>query len=102
MGAEYASFWSDEEKATLRRLWATHGPYWDGWADELPGRSAKAIHSMACKLCLTKQRNRWTPEEDVKVLKHVVAAAKETGRSPYAVASRLQYLKNHARIEGAR
>lgn len=41
--------WTDDEVATLKRHYRGHGPDWEGWETELPGRNRNAIYCMAMR-----------------------------------------------------
>lgn len=78
--------WTTREIDTLRECHSLHGISWDGWAEALPGRSLNAIKQRACKLGLRKHRP-WTDRERAVVLRAILDASGEIGRTPVACAS---------------
>ena len=91
--------WSDAERWVLASLWDGHGKWWDGWAKALPGRSPTAIADQAQAMGLTwkRPRDKWTPEEDACLLRHIMEVSQETGRAPGSVASRVAVLRRSAK-----
>lgn len=97
--------WSDAERWTLAALWDGHGKWWDGWAKALPGRTPDAIadQAQAMGLAWKRPRDKWTPEEDALLLRHVMEVSQRTNRSPSSVAARVRALRDKARAgDGAR
>lgn len=91
--------WTEAERWTLATLWEGHGKWWDGWAKALPGRSPAAIADKASEMGLAwkRPREKWTPEEDALLLRHVMEVAQRTGRKPSSVASRVATLRRVAK-----
>lgn len=54
--------WTESEDSAVRAYYADHGPRWDGWAEVLPGRSARAISARAQRLGVAEVRTRVTDE----------------------------------------
>ena len=97
--------WSDAERWVLASLWDGHGKWWDGWAKALPGRTPDAIADKASEMGLAwkRPRDKWTPEEDALLLRHVMEVSQRTNRSPSSVAARVRALRDKARAgDGAR
>ena len=86
--------WTAPEVRALKDGWEGHGPYWDGWAELLPGRTGASVAAMARMLGLPRDRRgeRYTEAEDAAILRHVLAAPEEVGRSPSSVAARVSTL----------
>lgn len=90
--------WTEAEEKTLRENWFLHGEDWDGWAEVLPGRTAKARKAHASKMCLARYHGRpWTLAEERVLLLAVARAAEECGRTPHAAAVHLISLANSCR-----
>lgn len=68
-------------------------------AKALPGRSPAAIADKASEMGLAwkRQRDKWTPEEDALLLRHIMEVSQETGRAPSSVASRVAGLRRSAK-----
>lgn len=91
--------WTEAERWTLAALWDGHGKWWDGWAKALPGRGPAAIADKASEMGLAwkRPREKWTPEEDALLLRHVMEVSQRTNRSPSSVAARVCALRNKAK-----
>lgn len=91
--------WSDAERWVLVSLWDGHGKWWDGWAKALPGRTPDAIADQSQVMGLTwkRPRDKWAPEEDALLLRHIMEVSQETGRAPSSVASRVAVLRRSAK-----
>lgn len=91
--------WSDAKRWVLASLWDGHGKWWDGWAKALPGRTPDAIADQAQVMGLTwkRPRDKWAPEEDALLLRHIMEVAQRTGRKPSSVASRVATLRRSAK-----
>lgn len=96
--------WTAREVRALKDGWDGHGPYWDGWAELLPGRTCAAIGQMGRQLGLPRRRRGepWDEEGDRVVLRHVADAARELGRTPSAVVTRAVALRSRAAAQMAR
>lgn len=89
--------WPEADKEALRRLYAAHGPSWDGWARELSqdyGRNA--VKSMAQRMGLRRMR-AWTPEDDRVLVASLADVCRRLGRTPLAVVGRVQCLVERSR-----
>lgn len=98
--------WTERERWRLATLWPRHGRDWDGWPEVLPGRTPDAIEAMAWKMGLRpKPRSgAWTRAEEAVILRGLMDMARETGRTPGAIVTRLGHLRSAAKREerGAR
>lgn len=50
--------WTEEEDSAVREYYADHDLRWPGWAEVLPGRSARAISARAQRLGVAEVRTR--------------------------------------------
>lgn len=75
--------WTDGEKAVLRELYPLHGPEWDGWDRELPGRSRNAIRSMASMTGVRRSKvaSAWTPEQVRSLARWLARMSADIGRT---------------------
>jgi len=91
--------WSADEDAKIRELYPTHGMSWDGWAAELPGRSAQAIQRRASDIGISKKA-WWSTSEDSKIVELFPAHGRDwdgwavelPARKPRAIADRARHL----------
>lgn len=88
--------WTERERWRLATLWPRHGREWDGWAEALPGRTPDAIEAMARKMGLRPKprRGAWTRAEETVLLRGLMDMARETGRTPGAIVTRLGHLRS--------
>lgn len=79
--------WTDAEDEILRENIDPHGPWWDGWARLLPGRTPNAISARRKKLGIAGPRSNasgpapWTDEQRIGLVEHARAVTKLTGHS---------------------
>lgn len=73
--------WTTGELERLRRHYPFHGHDWDGWADELPGRTWAAIQAKATFLGL-RRYSKWTEGQVRELLRAVVDVSERVGHSP--------------------
>nr|DAI67856.1 MAG TPA: Myb-like DNA-binding domain [Caudoviricetes sp.] len=93
--------WTERERWRLATLWPRHGRDWEGWAEALPGRTPDAIEAMARKMGLRPKprRGAWTRAEETVLLRGLMDMARETGRTPGAIVTRLGHLRSAAKRE---
>lgn len=92
--------WPERDLEALRIHYGAHGSRWPGWETELSQPySPGAIQQMARKMGLRSPRS-WEPEEDRALALEAAALCRRLGRSPLAVAYRLQYLVKKAKGRG--
>ena len=89
--------WTDDEVGALGESYPTHGPRWAGWADTLPGRTARQIAARANYDGLRQPRSRWTPEEDRALSLVLARLSAHMGRPATCVASRMRMLAREPR-----
>lgn len=91
--------WTERERWRLATLWPRHGRGWEGWAEALPGRTPDAIEAMARKMGLRPKprRGAWTRAEETVLLCGLMDMARETGRTPGAIVTRLGHLRSAAK-----
>lgn len=80
----------------VRRYYPAHGADWPGWEVELPGLTREQIKKVAWSHAIYGPRH-WTAEQDRVVAMKLAEACRLTGRTPLAVAYRMEYLTRKAR-----